>query len=236
MRVYGRGEGGTFSIVAADVAAGYWGVAVSTMPTAVGAIVPWADWKVGAVATQANANYWLGPRGLELLGKGLSAETVLERLLRSDAGRAERQLGIVDRRGRSAAWTGAKCMTSAIHVTGKGFSCQGNIVASEEVVRSMARTFEGSHGTLASRMMRTLRAGAREGGDRRGLRSAAILVAHREPWFPASWGNFWMNLRVDRSPRPIADLDRLVRLDERETAKFLRSAAARRLERQHRRR
>ncbi len=234
--MYGRGEGGTFSIVASDVARGYWGVAVATMPSAVGAIVPWADWKVGAVATQANANYWLGPRGLELLRQGLSAETVLERLLRSDAGRAERQLGIVDRRGRAAAWTGSKCMASAVHVPGKGFSCQGNIVASEEVVRSMARAFEGSDGTLAARMMKALRAGAREGGDRRGLQSAAILVAHREPWFPSSWGNFWMNLRVDRSRQPIRDLDRLVRQDERETAKFLRSAAAKRLAHARRRR
>ncbi len=232
--MYGRGEGGTFSIVASDVEAGFWGVAVSTMPIAVGAIVPWAEWKVGAVATQADANFWLGPKGLDLLRSGRSAPATLEQLLRSDPGRDRRQVGVVDRKGRAAAWTGSKCMESATHVVGDGFTCQGNIVASEKVVRSMARTFERSEGTLAARMMKALHAGEREGGDRRGIRSAAILLVHREPWFLPSWGNRWIDLRVDKDPHPIRALDRIVRYDEAQTRKFLRSKMARDLMRKAR--
>ncbi|HTW76260.1 MAG TPA: DUF1028 domain-containing protein [Thermoplasmata archaeon] len=234
--MYGRGEGGTFSIAASDVDAGFWGVAVSTMPIAVGAIVPWAEWKVGAVATQADANYWLGPRGLELLRAGRSAEATLARLLRADARRAHRQVGVVDRKGRAAAWTGAKCMESATHVVGDGFTCQGNIVASDEVVRAMASAFESSRGSLAARMMRALRAGERKGGDRRGIRSAAILIVHREPWFLSSWGNHWIDLRVDMHAHPIRELDRIVRYDEAQTEKFLRSKMARDLRRKAARR
>jgi uncharacterized Ntn-hydrolase superfamily protein len=224
--MYGREEFGTFSIVAADVDRGFWGVAVSTKPVAVGATVPWAEWRVGAIATQARSNYWYGPNGLALLRKGLSAEQVVARLTRADPGRDHRQLGVVDRRGRSAAWTGPKCLETATHVLGDGFACQGNVVASERVVRSMARTFERSRGTLASRMLLALRSGERAGGDRRGMASAAMLVVHKEPWFDAAWSYRWTDLRVDEHRHPIRELGRLVRLDEAQTRQLLRSRAA----------
>jgi uncharacterized Ntn-hydrolase superfamily protein len=224
--MYGREEFGTFSIVAADVDSGYWGVAVSTKPMAVGAIVPWAEWRVGAIATQAMANYLYGPKGLDLLRRRVSAPQVVARLTRADPGREHRQLAIVDRRGRAAAWTGSKCMESAIHVVGDGYSCQGNIVASEEVVRSMARTYERSRGTMAQRFLKTLQAGQRAGGDRRGLSSAAILVVHRERWFDPVWPSNWVNLRVDAHPAPIRELGRILRIDESATRRFLRQRAA----------
>jgi len=218
-------EHGTFSIVACDPDRAYWGVAVATKPPSVGALVPWADWKVGAVATQAMVNYYFGPRGIELLRRGLGAEEVVRRLTRSDPGREHRQLGVVDRRGGSAAWTGSKCISHALHVTGDGFSCQGNLLAADEVVPAMATAFESSHGTLAARMMKALEAVAREGGDQRGMESAALLVVHRERWLPKIYPSFWVNLRVDRSRHPIRDLARLVRVDEAETRKFLAARA-----------
>jgi len=224
-----RGEGrfGTFSIVAADVSNGFWGVAVSTNPISVGATVPWAEWKVGAVATQAQSNYQYGPDGLVLLRRGLSAEEVVRRLTSADRQREHRQLAVVDRRGRVAAWTGKKCLASALHVTGDGFSCQGNILAKEEVVHAMARRFEAARGSLGSRMFRALEAGLREGGDRRGVQSSALVVVHREPWFDPAWSDRWTDLRVDQHRRPVAELGRILRVDEEMTRKFLRARAAR---------
>jgi uncharacterized Ntn-hydrolase superfamily protein len=220
-------ERGTFSIVACDPDRDYWGVAVATKPASVGALVPFAEWKVGGVATQAKVNYYLGPRGLELLRQGLEAEEVVRRLARSDPGREERQLGVVDRRGRSAAWTGKKCISHALHVTGDGFACQGNMLASDEVVPAMATAFESSRGTLASRLMKALVAGAGKGGDKRGMESAAMIVSHRERWYPRIYPSFWVNLRVDRSRQPIRDLARLLRADEVETRKVLATMARR---------
>jgi len=234
--VYGRDRYGTFSIVASDVDLGFWGVGVSTMPMAVGAVVPWAEWRVGAIATQAWANYSYGPNGLALLRRGLRAEEVVARLTGADPDRDRRQLGIVDRRGRAAAWTGRKCMESALHVVGDGFTCQGNIVASDAVVERMASAFERSRGPIASRMVVALRAAQRAGGDRRGLSSAAALVVHREPWYDRTWSDRWVDLRVDQSPRPVEELARLVRLDAAETAKFLRSSMVARMKRSHARR
>jgi len=223
--VHDPDDHGTFSIVATDPDRKFWGVAVSTKPPSVGAVVPWARWRVGAVATQAMTNATFGPRGIELLAKGLAAEEVVRRLARSDPGRDHRQLGVVDRRGRAAAWTGRKCIEHALHQVGEGYTCQGNMLAAASVVPAMARAFESARGTLGSRMLRALKAGAAEGGDKRGMESAALIVMHREPWEPRIWGDHWVNVRVDRSRRPIADLERLVIADEVETRRFLASRA-----------
>lgn len=221
--MYGRWERGTFSIVAVDHDRSYWGVAVSTKPASVGAIVPWAEWKVGAIATQATPNYFYGPRGLELLRQGRSAEEVVRKLTAADPKRDHRQLGVVDARGRSAGWTGPKCIDAALHVTGEGFSCQGNMLAAPEVVPAMAKAFESARGSLGPRLLAALRAGAAKGGDKRGMESAAMVVAHRERWFLPEWSDHWVDIRVDRHRAPIRELARLVRADAAETSRYLRS-------------
>src|SRR5262250_93210 len=83
----------TFSIVAADPEAGEVGIAVASRFFAVGSVVPWARAGAGAVATQSNANTTYGPRGLDLLERGVGPQETLDALLRSDAGRDGRQVG-----------------------------------------------------------------------------------------------------------------------------------------------
>src|SRR5256714_7300052 len=108
----------TDSIAACDLDASQWGVATQSKFLAVGAVVPWAEPHVGAIATQAYANPRYGPEGLSLLREGLSAEEVVERLTAADEGRDQRQLGVVDREGRSASFTGAECLEWAGGRTG----------------------------------------------------------------------------------------------------------------------
>src|SRR5690349_18285563 len=100
----------TYSIAACDLEAGQWGVATQSKFLGVGSVVPWAAPQVGAIATQAYANPRYGPDGLALLGEGLSAEEVAERLTGADDGRDHRQVGIVDGHGGSATFTGSECM------------------------------------------------------------------------------------------------------------------------------
>jgi len=227
--MYGVTDHGTFSIVACDPERKFWGVAVATKPPSVGAVVPWAQWRVGAIATQAMSNYDYGPNGLALLRRGLAADEVVRRLTRADPKREHRQLGVVDRKGRAAAWTGAKCLEHALHQVGDGYSCQGNLLAAASVVPAMAGAFESSRGGLGVRLMLALKAGLRHGGDRRGIASSALVVVHSERWLPLGSGDRWADLRVDRHPRPVAELDRLRRLDEADTRRYLaqRAAAAR---------
>src|SRR5262245_11143165 len=98
----------TYSIVAVDLEAEQWGVAVQSKFLSVGSVVPWAEPHVGAVATQAYANPRYGPNGLQLLREGISAQEVIDRLTGEDEGRDHRQLGGVDGQGNAATDTGSQ--------------------------------------------------------------------------------------------------------------------------------
>lgn len=207
--LWGLESAGTFSIVAFDPKTGDLGIAVASKVLAVGAIVPYAQAKVGAIATQAFANTTYGPRGLMLLKKGLTPQQALERLLKADKDRDYRQVGIVDAKGRIATYTGKKCLPWAGHVVGKGYAVQGNILAGEQVVKAMARAFEEAKGELAERLMAALEAGEAAGGDSRGKQSAALLVV-REKGGYAGFDDRYIDLRVDDHPEPVKELRRLL--------------------------
>src|SRR5580765_6541700 len=98
----------TFSIVAIDPKTGDLGVAVASRYFAVGTVVPWAEAGVGAIATQAGVNVGYGPRGLELLRQGLTAQQVLDKLLAEDTfgGVDGRQVAIIDGKGNVVTYTG----------------------------------------------------------------------------------------------------------------------------------
>jgi|SRR5579863_5329477 len=202
---------GTFSIVAYDRAREQWGIAVQSKFISVGSVVPWARAKVGAVATQALANVSYGPDGLDLMEKGLAAPDVVRKLTSSDPKREHRQVGAVDRRGEAAAFTGKECMHWAGHEVGDGFSCQGNILFSEAVVRAMARSFESTPGDLPERLLAALAAGQREGGDRRGMQSAALLVVRSKGGYEEG-NDRWIDVRVDDHVSPIEELRRVFRI------------------------
>jgi uncharacterized Ntn-hydrolase superfamily protein len=202
---------GTFSIVACDPVSGEWGVAVQSKFIAVGAVVPWAQAGVGAVATQALSNVGYGPEGLALLQKGVSAPEVVERLTKADPKRDHRQLGVVDAKGRAAAYTGAQCMDWAGHEVGEGFACQGNILLAPAVVRGMARAYEATPGDLPERLLAALAAGQREGGDRRGMQSAALLIVRANGGYDEG-SDRWVDIRIDDHPSPIEELKRVFKL------------------------
>ncbi len=203
----------TFSIVACDLKAREWGVAVQSKFLAVGPIVPWAEANVGAIATQAYANTSYGPRGLAMLRLGFSAEETLKKLLETDAEREHRQVGIVDVQGRATAFTGKKCYSWAGHIVGKNFAVQGNILVGEKTVEAMAEAFERTRGSLWKRLLEALRAGQRAGGDRRGRQSAAIVVVKEKGGY-GEFNDRLIDLRVDDHPNPIEELARLLDLRE----------------------
>lgn len=198
----------TYSLVACDLERGEWGVTVQSKFLAVGAGVPWAEPEVGALATQALANLRYGPDGMALLREGASAEEVVRRLTDADEGHDERQLGVVDRDGHAATYTGSSCLDWAGGVTGKGYAAQGNILVSEETVIALAETFEASSGALAERLLEALAAAQRAGGDRRGQQSAALLVVRQDGGYMGT-SDVLVDLRVDDHDAPIEELKRI---------------------------
>ena len=198
----------TFSIAAFDPETDSLGVAVQSKFLAVGSVVPWARAGVGAVATQAMANYNYGPRGLDLMAEGRTAEETVEKLTSSDEGREHRQLGVVDARGRAATYTGSECFDWAGGVTGEHYAAQGNILVGRETVEAMAGAYEGTGGDLAARLLAALDAGQEAGGDSRGEQSAALLVV-REGGGYGGDNDRVIDLRVDEHPHPIKELIRV---------------------------
>jgi len=199
----------TYSIVACDLQAAQWGVAVQSKFLGVGAVVPWAEPHVGAIATQAFANPRYGPDGLALLRDGLNAEETVERLTAADDGRAERQLGIVDGEGRSATFTGEQCNAWAGGRAGTGYAAQGNILVSAATVEALAEAFESSAGKpLAARLLDCLDAAQAAGGDSRGQQSAALLVVQRNAGY-AELSDSLVDVRTDDHEHPLEELRRL---------------------------
>src|SRR2546423_2041890 len=199
----------TYSIVACDLQAEQWGVAVQSKFLAVGSVVPWAEPQVGAVATQAWANPRYGPDGLSLLRSGKTAEEAVQVLTAADEGRQHRQLGVVDAAGRAATFTGEECNGWAGGRTGACFAAQGNILVSSGTVDALAVTFQSNaHLTLAERLIECLAAAQAAGGDSRGQQSAALLVVERDGGY-AGLSDVVIDLRVDDHERPIEELTRL---------------------------
>jgi uncharacterized Ntn-hydrolase superfamily protein len=221
----------TFSIVARDSATGQIGVAVQSHWFAVGQIVPWAEAGVGAVATQSFVDPSYGKLGLDLLRAGKSAPEVLQALLHGDAACQVRQVGVIDTKGNVATFTGSRDISAAGGIAGKqsapvsvqcgsgggtlhagrDFAVQANLMANETVWPAMAKAFTESRGDLADRMLASLDAAQKAGGDIRGKQSAALVVVNATGT-GKTWQDRKFDLRVDDHPEPLAELRRLVSL------------------------
>lgn len=202
-------HGGTFSIVGFDPETREWGIAVASRVLDVGYIVPWLEAGVGAVATQALANPFFGPWGLELLKDGLPADSVLHVLLARDTSPEDRQVAVMDATGRCANFTGKGTLPWAGHRKGRFVCVQGNILAGPEVVDTMIRVFESSRGRpLAERLLLALEAGEAAGGDRRGKQSAALYVVRSRGGY-LGVDDRLVDLKVVDQEEPVKELRRL---------------------------
>ncbi len=199
----------TYSIVARDLQAGEWGVAVQSKFIAIGALTPWAKAGVGAIATQAWINTSYGLHGLELLERGYSPTEVITHLTKADKGHAHRQVGIVGVSGEPATYTGEACPDWAGSLIGTHYACQGNFLVGEKTIQAMAQAFEEREGPLYDRLMAALSAGQAAGGEKRGQQSAALLVVRADGGF-RGFNDRVIDVRVDDHLTPIEELRRIL--------------------------
>jgi uncharacterized Ntn-hydrolase superfamily protein len=201
----------TYSIVARDEESGQFGVAVQSHWFAVGSLCPWVEAGVGAIATQSMVEPAYGPRGLDALRSGKPADQVLQELLAQDKGRELRQVAIVDASGQVAVHTGTRCISAAGHQSGSGYSVQANMMMNARVWPEMAAAFEKAQGDLSLRMLAALQAAQTAGGDIRGQQSACMLIADGVK-SDKPWEHLLVDIRVDDSPKPLVELERLLNI------------------------
>ena len=199
----------TYSIVARDPETGELGVAVQSHFFGVGSLVPWVQAGVGVIATQSIVEPSYGSEGLRMLAAGIAPHEALAALVAADPGAARRQVAFLDARGEAAVHTGEDCIGQAGSAASANARSQANLVAGPRVWTSMVETFEASEGSMAERLLASLRAAESHGGDLRGRQAAAIKVVRG-----TATGDLTVDLvtdlRVDDADDPLADLSRLV--------------------------
>ncbi|MDN5212853.1 DUF1028 domain-containing protein [Fulvivirgaceae bacterium BMA12] len=202
----------TYSIVARDPVTGDMAVGVQSHWFSVGTVVSWGEAGLGVIATQSFVNKSFGIRGLALLKEGKTPQEALEILLSTDAGKAVRQVSILDKHGQIATHTGDLCIKFAGHIIGKDFSVQANMMLNDQVWPKMAQAYEAADSLpLAERVLQAMKGAQAAGGDIRGQQSASILVikgvSENKPW-----DERLIDLRVDDSKDPLAELERLLKV------------------------
>ena len=203
----------TWSILVRDPETGALGAAVATRFFAVGALCIHVEGGVAALATQALINPHYGINGMERLRAGQTPAAVAGHLLDSDAGRAHRQLHMLDAQGRIAQHTGGECVSWCGTLAGVDVSVAGNMLAGAAVLERTLAAWLASSGPLAGRLLTALEAGEAAGGDKRGKQSAALKVATRNR-YPD------LDIRVDDHIDPLSELRRLVAVSEERYAIF----------------
>ena len=209
----------TFSLSARCPRSGMFGIAVSSSSICVAARCGvWARAGAGVVATQNVTDPRLGAIGLDLLARGMAAQSAIDQMAASNAHPEYRQLAAVDQDGGTAHYSGAKTLGLNRVVEGRGCVAAGNILAAEDVPAKMVAAFEAStESHLAERLLIALEAGLEAGGEEGDVRSAGLYVVARHV-FPL------VDLRVDWHDAPIAELRDLWRRYEPEMEAYLTRA------------
>jgi uncharacterized Ntn-hydrolase superfamily protein len=190
----------TFSLVGMCRHTGMFGAAVTTSSIGVGSRCPYARAEVGAVLTQHRTDPRLGPRGIELLTAGQSADQVIEALVTDNPTIGWRQLAVVDKRGETAYYHGDKIRSVHAAAQGDAVCAIGNIIRHEDIPQAMVDAFsQAPEEHLAERLLRALEAGLEAGGELKQVKSSALVVVHEQS-FPL------VDLRVELDPQPLAKL------------------------------
>ncbi|MBP0439964.1 DUF1028 domain-containing protein [Tianweitania sediminis] len=205
----------TFSLIARDEATGMFGIGITTSSIAVGNRCPWARAKVGAVTTQHRSDIRLGPKGLDLLGRGLSAKETVDRLIDESEFPDQRQVAAIDRNGNTAFFCGPKIPSLNSGYQGRNCVSTGNVIANTDVPRAMVECYEASLGLeFVERLLAAIDAGLAAGGETQPLMSAALLVVDEQDW-PL------VDLRVDHELHPERKLRALWETYKPQTEHFI---------------
>ncbi len=194
----------TFSLVAHCPRSGQFAVAVTSSSPSVAARCAYARAGIGAVTTQNVTDPRLGPKLLDALASGLSAEAALAKVAGEASFPEYRQLTLVDAQGRTAFHSGTKTLGTHGAAQGVNAVSAGNLLANTNVPQAVIEAFAKSDpkAELGARVIAAMQAGLAAGGEAGPIKSAGMLVVDKEAWPIA-------DLRVDWHDEPLAELARL---------------------------
>ena len=199
----------TFTILGRCSSTGQLGIGIATYSLAVGAYCPVVRPNMGVVSSQAYANPHLGILSMRLLELGLKPEKIFKELQDQDPYFSYRQIGIIDRTGKSACHTGPDTRPWAGHLVGDGYVAMGNVLAGQHVVAGISEAFAAAKNeSLDERLLRGLEAGRDAGGQQHPdgehltERSAALIVYDLDD-VPR------IDLRVDAHATAVEELRRI---------------------------
>lgn len=199
----------TFSIIGIDKKHKEIGVATTTKAIACGAIVPLAKVYVGAIATQFYPNINYREKSMDLLRKFSPKETI-QKLVKNDSKKHMRQVIVMNWKGESSGFTGKGNVEFACHLNGKNFICAGNMLIGKKVLEEVSKSFIKSKGKLAERLIKSLEAGQKVGGDKRNKSyGSTSLFLVKDKHGPLGIGDRYIDLRVDYSGTPVKDLKKI---------------------------
>jgi uncharacterized Ntn-hydrolase superfamily protein len=194
----------TFSLAARCKRTGQFAAAVTSSSPAVAARCAYARAGVGAVTTQNLTDPRLGPALLVALADGLNAEAALACVVAGASHTQFRQLTVLDKDGRTAAWSGDKTLGVHAQALGRDAVSAGNLLANADVPEAVRAAFLAADPALelGARVIAALQAGLAAGGEAGSIRSAGLVLVEREAWPMA-------DLRVDWHDEPLTELARL---------------------------
>ncbi len=185
----------TFSVAAFCPETGMFGTIVTSSSICVASRCAFGRAGVGAASSQNITDPSLGNRLLDLCEQGASAEESLAQVVKETPNVDWRQLGVIDKQGNSACYSGEK--TLGVHNMAQGKNClaMGNLLDNKGIPAALVEAFESSSGHLADRLLTALEAGVKAGGEAGPVHSVGVKVYSEYDW-PI------VDLRVDWDPIP----------------------------------
>ncbi len=172
----------TFSLVARCADTGMFGLAISSSSPAVAARCAYTRAGVGAVASQNITDPRLGPFALDLMQGGMSAKEAIAGVRDQGQHIEYRQVLAIDANGQTAIHSGPKSLGIWTDASGKDVIAAGNLLANEDIPKTLVEAFEQSTGHLGDRLITAMKAGLAAGGEAGPIHSAGMQLCDKVAW------------------------------------------------------
>ena len=186
----------TLSIAAWDETTGQLGAAIASSSIAVASrCLHWRS-GVGIALSQNITDPRLGPRLLDRLQQGASADAAIDQIAGDTKHIRYRQLGLVDTQGNTGLYTGEAVLGCFASAAGRHCVAAGNLLANDRVPEAMLEAYQQSTGIFGTRLLTALQAGIDAGGEAGPVHSAGLLIGGEPSWPLAE-------LRIDWDQDPV---------------------------------